>query len=158
MVIYEVFRSGPSTSTPAILLVEVPNEVWALISDGMFYRMLGVLTSVVTHHPDLDFMTICRGYADGWSADEIHALGESLVPYTEMVANQVTSQWVMEAHHSSMAKEVHREDVVQPMEGVDTRSEESVVLPPTEPNVVPTGSELPSSLSTVPSADAAWRP
>jgi len=47
----------------------------------MFYGMLGVLTLVVTHYPDLDFTAICRGYADGWSADEIHALGESLVPH-----------------------------------------------------------------------------
>ena len=49
-----------------------------------------MLTSVVTHHPDLDFVAICIGYADGWSADEIHALGESLVPYTQMVAHQVS--------------------------------------------------------------------
>ena len=43
---------------PAIQLVEVSNEVWALISDGMFYRMSGLLTSVVTHHPNLDFAAI----------------------------------------------------------------------------------------------------
>ena len=58
--------SGLSTSTLAVQLAEVLNDVWAL-------------TSVVTHHPDLDFMAIYRGYADGWSADKIHALGESLV-------------------------------------------------------------------------------
>ena len=86
MVVSEVFRSGPSTSTPVVQLVEVPNEVRALISDGMFYGTLGVLTSVATHHPDLDFMAICRGYVDGWSAVEIHALGESLVPHAQMVA------------------------------------------------------------------------
>ena len=57
----------------------------------MFYRTSGVLTSVATHHLDLDFMAIYRGYADGWSADEIHALGESLVPYAQMVAEQVTA-------------------------------------------------------------------
>ena len=50
---------------PAIQLAEVPNQVRVLISDGMFYRTLGVLTSVATHHPDLDFATICRGYAVG---------------------------------------------------------------------------------------------
>ena len=48
------------------------------------------------HHPGLDCTTICRGYADGWSADAIHALGESLVPYAQMVAEQVSTQWVME--------------------------------------------------------------
>ena len=75
VVISEVFRLGPSTSTPAVQLAEVPNEVWVLIFDGMFYGMTGVLTSLVTHHPDLDFTAICRGYTDGWSVDEIHALG-----------------------------------------------------------------------------------
>ena len=64
---------------PIVQLAEVPNEVRPLILDGMFYGTSRVLTSVVTHYPDLDFMAICRGYADGWSADEIHALGESLV-------------------------------------------------------------------------------
>ena len=75
-----MFGSASSTSTPAIQLAEVLNEVRALISDGMFYGTLGVLTSVVMHHLDLDFAAIYRGYADGWSADAIHALGESLVP------------------------------------------------------------------------------
>ena len=81
-----MFGSAPSTSTPAIQLAVVQNEVRALISDGMFYGTSGVLTSVVTHHPDLDFATTCREYTNGWSADAIHALGESLVPYTQMVA------------------------------------------------------------------------
>ena len=75
-----MFRSGPSTSMPAVQLAKVSNEVWALISDRMFYGTSGVLTSVATHHPDLDFAAIYRGYADGWSADAIHALGESLLP------------------------------------------------------------------------------
>ena len=50
---------------PVVQLAEVPNEVRALISDGMFYGTSGVLTSMVMHHPDLDFAAICRGYADG---------------------------------------------------------------------------------------------
>ena len=69
----------------------VPNEVRVLISNDMFYGMTGVLTLVVTHHPNLYFMAIYRGYADRWSADEIHALGESLVPHAQMVVEQVTS-------------------------------------------------------------------
>ena len=77
-----MFGLGPSTSTPTVQLAEVPNEVRALIFDGMFYETSGVLTSVATHHPDLDITAIYRGYADGWSADGIHALGESLVPYS----------------------------------------------------------------------------
>ena len=50
---------------PATRLAEVPDEVWALISDGMFHGTLGVLTLVATHHPDLDFTAIYSGYADG---------------------------------------------------------------------------------------------
>ena len=65
----------------------------------MFYGTMGVLTSVATHHPNLDFMAIYRGYANEWSTNKIHALGESLVPHVQMVAEQVTAQWVMEAHH-----------------------------------------------------------
>ena len=57
-----------------------------------------------------------------------------------MVTEQVTAQWVMEARRLSMAKDVRWEDVVQPMEGVETGSEASVIPPPTEPNIVPTGS------------------
>ena len=60
-----MFGLALSTNTSAVQLVEVLNEVRACISDGMFYGMSRVLTSVVTHHPDLDFATICRGYADG---------------------------------------------------------------------------------------------
>ena len=86
-----MFGSGPSTYTPAVHLVEVLNEVRALISDDMFYGTSGVLTSVATHHPNLYFISIYSGYTDGWSEDEIHALGESLVPHAQMVAEQVTA-------------------------------------------------------------------
>ena len=37
LVILEVFGSAPSTSALAIRLAEVPDEVWALITDGLFY-------------------------------------------------------------------------------------------------------------------------
>ena len=60
VVVSEVFGSAPSTSTLTFQLAEVPNEVRVLISDGMFYCTLRVLTSVATHHPDLDIATICR--------------------------------------------------------------------------------------------------
>ena len=64
MVIFEVFGSGPSTSTPVVQLTDVLNEVRQLIFDDMFYGTLGVVTSVATHHPNLDFTAIYRGYAD----------------------------------------------------------------------------------------------
>ena len=90
--------------------------------------------------------------------DAIQALGESLVPYAQMVAEQVSAQWVMEACHLSMAEGVRQEDVIQPTDGVETGLEASVVLPPTELNVIPSESEWPLSLSTEPLADAAGRP
>ena len=86
LVVSEVFGLVPSTSTLAIRLTEVSNEVWALITDGLFYGMLGVLTSVATHHPDLDFIDICCGYADGWSTEDIQSLEESLLPHAKLVA------------------------------------------------------------------------
>ena len=102
-----MFGPTPSTSTPAIRLAEVPDEVRALITDGMFYGTSRVLTSVVTHHPDLDFATICSGYADGWSAEDIHSLGESLLPHAQLVAEQVSTQWVMEARRASTVEGTH---------------------------------------------------
>jgi len=102
--------------------VEVTNEVRALISDRMFYGMSGVLTSVATHHLGLDFTAIYRGYADGWSVDAIHALGESLVPCAQMVAEQVSMQWAMEAHRASLAEGMCQEDIIQPVDGVEAGS------------------------------------
>ena len=89
---------------PTIRLVEVPDEVQALISDGMFYGTSGVLTSVAMHHSELDFTTICSGYTDGWSPDTIHALGESLLPHAQLVVEQVSVQWVMEARRVNATK------------------------------------------------------
>ena len=80
------------------------------------------------------------------------------MPYAQMVAEQVSAQWVMEARRSSVAEGVHQEDVIQPADGVETGLEASVVPPPTEPNVVPSESEQPLSASIVPSTDAVGRP
>ena len=85
-------------------------------------------------------------------------LRESLLPHAQLVAEQVSAQWVMEARHSSMAEGVRQEDVIQPTDGVETRLDVIVVLPPSKPNVVPSGGEQPLSSSTEPSADAARRP
>ena len=57
-----------------------------------------------------------------------------------------------------MAKGVRQEDIIQHVDGVETGSEMSIVLPPTEPNVILSVGEQPLSLSTEPSADAAGRP
>ena len=67
LVISEVFGSAPSTSAPMVQLAEVPDEVRSLITSGLFYGALGVLTSVATYHPNLDFATIYSGYVDGLS-------------------------------------------------------------------------------------------
>ena len=104
LVVSDVFESAPSTSAHAIRLVEVPDEVRALITDGLFYGTSGVLTSVATYHPDLDVTAICSGYADGWSAEDIHSLGESLLPHAKLVAEQVSAQWVMYARRADMAE------------------------------------------------------
>ena len=61
----------PSSSAPTIQLAEVPDAVKDLIRSGLFYGASGVLTSVATYHPNLDFTTICSGYADGLSTEDI---------------------------------------------------------------------------------------
>ena len=101
----------------------------------------GVLTSVATHHPNLDFATICSGYADGLITEDIQTLGESLLPHARLVAEQVSAQWVMDVRCEDMARSVRREDVAQPADGTEPGSEVDVVPPSTEPNVVPPGSE-----------------
>ena len=71
LIISKVFGSAPSTSAPAIQLAEVPDAVWDLIRSRLFYGALGVLTSVATHHSNLDFATVCSGYAEGLSMEDI---------------------------------------------------------------------------------------
>ena len=117
-----------------------------------------MLTSVAMHHLDLDFAAICSGYADGWSPDAIHALGESLLPYAQLVAEQVSTQWVMEARHVSVAEGTRQEDIAQPIDGVEPRLEVNVAPPLTEPNVVQPESEQPLPSPVEPSVDATRRP
>jgi len=64
----------------------------------------------------------------------------------------------MEARHVSLVEGVHQEDVIQPMDGVEARSEASVVLPSTEPDIAPSKSEQPLSSSLTPLVDAIGRP
>ena len=90
LVVSEVFGSPPSTSAPTVQLAEVPDVVRDLITSGLFYRASGVLTSVATYHPNLHFATICIGYANGLSMEDIQTLGESLLPHARLVAEQVS--------------------------------------------------------------------
>jgi len=77
----------------------------------LFYGALGVLTSVATYHPNLDFTTICSGYADGLSTEDIQSLGDSLLPHARLVAEQVSMQSVMDVRREDMARSVRREDI-----------------------------------------------
>ena len=158
LVVSEVFGSAPSTSAPAIQLAEVPDEVWALITHGLFYGASGVLTSVTTYHPDLDFATICNGYADGCSTEDIQSLVESLLPHAKLLVEQVSVQWVMDARRVNMAGSVCQEDVTQPTDGVEPGSEVDVALPPTEPNVAQSEDEQPLPSPVEPVVNAAEEP
>ena len=99
LVISEIFGSVPSTSVPAAQLAEVPDAVKDLVRSGLFYGALGVLTSVATHHPNLDFDAICSGYAKGLSMDDIQSIGESLLPHARSVSERVSAEWVMDVRH-----------------------------------------------------------
>ena len=91
LVISDVFGSAPGTSAPAVQLAEVPNVVRDLIRSGLFYGALGVLTSVATHHPNLEFAAICSGYAKGLSMEDIQSIGEGLLPHGRSVVDQVSA-------------------------------------------------------------------
>ena len=58
----------------------------------------------MTYHLNLDFATICSGYADGLTTEGIRSLGESLLPHAKLVAEQVSAQWVMDARRVNVAK------------------------------------------------------
>ena len=113
---------------------------------------------MATYHPDLDFATICSGYADGWSAEDIHSLGERLLPHAKLVAEQVSAQWVMDARRANASEGVRQEDVAQPTDAVEPRSEAHIALPPTEPNVAQPENEQPLPSPVEPVADAAGEP
>ena len=101
----------PSTSAPTVQLAEVPDAVRDLITSGLFYGASGVLTSVAMYHPILDFATIGSGYADGLSTEDIQSLRESLLPHARLVAEQVSTQWVMDVRCKDMARSMRWEDV-----------------------------------------------
>ena len=114
LVISEIFRSAPSTSAPVVQLAEVPDVVKDLVRSGLFYGASGVLTLVVTYHPNLDFSAIYSGYAKGLSIGNIQKIGESLLPYARAVSEQVSTEWVMDVRHEDMARSMHGEDASEP--------------------------------------------
>ena len=57
---------------------------------------------------------------------------ESWLPHAQLVAKQVSVQWVMEARRVSVAEGVRQEDVTQPTDGVEVGSEA-----PSEPSIAP---------------------
>ena len=117
-----------------------------------------MLTSVVRYHPYLDFATICSGYADGCSMEDMQSLGESLLPHAKLLAEQVSMQWVMDARREDMDGSMHQEDITQPMDGMEPRSEVDVAPPSTKPNVVQPVDEQPLPSLVKPVADAVGEP
>ena len=81
-----------------------------------------MLTSVATHHSNLDFATICSGYADGLSTEDIQSIGESLLPHAQSVSEQVSTEWVMDVRHEDMARSMRGEDASEPRDSTDPGS------------------------------------
>ena len=81
-----------------------------------------------------------------------------MLPHAKLVVEQVSTQWVMEAHRAGLADGARQEDVAHPADGVEPGSEMNVAPLPTEPNVVPPESEQPMPLSVAPIADVAEEP
>ena len=71
------------------------------------------------------------------------------------MADQVSAEWVMDVRHEDMARSMHGEDASEPADSTEPSSRGNVALAPIEPDVVPPGSEQPTSSSVVPPADAA---
>jgi hypothetical protein len=68
-----------------------------LSTDRDFHGTSWVLTLVASHYPTLDFGAVRRGYATGWSADQLCELGQSLEPVVMAIAETTTVEWVKEA-------------------------------------------------------------
>ena len=98
-----------------------------------------MLTSVATYQPNLDFATICSGYAEGLSMGDIQTIGESLPPHARSVSEQVFAEWVMDVRREDMARSMHGEDASELADSTEPGSGGNVALAPIEPNVVPPG-------------------
>ena len=114
-----------------------------------------MLTSVATYHPNLDFATVCGGYAEGLSMDDIQSIRESLLPHVQSVSEQVSAEWVMYVRGEDMAQSMRGEDASEPADSTEPGSGGNVALALIEPNVVLPESEQPAPSSVAPSADVA---
>ena len=113
-----------------------------------------MLTSVATHHPNMDFTTICSGYAEGLSMEDIQSIEVSLLPHAWSVSEQVSAEWVMDVHRQDMARSMRGDDASKPADRAEPGSGGNVASAPIEPNVVLPRSEQPMPSSVAPSADA----
>jgi len=129
--------------------------VRGLIRSGLFYGALGVLISLATHHPNLDFAAICDGYAEGLSMEDIQSIGESLLPHAWSVSEQVSVEWVMDVRRQDMARSMRGENAFEPADSPKPGSGGNVISASVEPNVVSPGGEQPTPSSVAPPADAA---
>ncbi|XP_066308055.1 uncharacterized protein [Miscanthus floridulus] len=152
-IVSEIFGSAPSTSAPAVQLAEVLGEVRDLIRSGLFYGASGLLTTVGTHHPHLDFTTICSGYTEGMSMADIQSIEEHLLPHARSVADQVSAEWVMDVHREDLAKSTRGEDAAELSDGEEPGSEVNVAPVLVELDAVPSRSEQPTPSSVAPSSD-----
>ena len=64
----------------------------------------------------------------------------------------------MDARHADMAESVRQEDIAQPADGMEPRSEVDITPPPTEPNVAQSEDEQPLPSPVEPVVDAAEEP
>jgi len=109
---------------------------------------------MATYHPNLDFATICSGYAEGLSMGDIQTIGESLLPHMRSVSEQVSTEWVMDVCREDMARSMRGQDASKPTDSTKASFGGNVASTLIEPNVVLPGSEQPAPLSVAPSADA----
>ena len=96
---------------------------------------------MATHHPNLNFATICSGYAEGLSTEDIQTIGMSLLPHAWSMSEQVSVEWVMDVHREDMAQSMHGEDASKPADSMEPGSGGNVASALIKPNVVLPGSE-----------------
>ena len=124
-----------------------------LVRSGLFYGALVVLTLMVMYHLNLDFATICSGYAEGVSMEDIQSIGESLLPHARSVSERVSAEWVMDVRHEDMARSMLGEAASEPTDSPKPGLGGNVASASIVPNVVPLGSEQPVPSSVAPPAD-----